>query len=70
LFNASGPLSDEEANMADLGVAVVSDDHLYSLQLSDVKAVLENLGRLVLDKIEEAGADVMIELVKDVAVSV
>ena len=37
LFNASRPLSDEDANVVDLVVAVVSDDCLFSLQLSDVK---------------------------------
>ena len=68
LFNASGPLSDEDAEVVDLGVAVVSDDRLFSLQLSDVKEVLEDLGMFVLDKIEETGADAMTELVKDIAV--
>lgn len=68
LFNASGPLSTEDADVVDLGVAVVSDDRLYSLQLSDIKAVLEDLGMFVLDKIEETGADAMTGLVKDIAV--
>ena len=69
LFNASGPLSDEDANVVDLGVAVVSDDCLFLLQLSNVKEVLEDLGMFVLDKIEETGADLMTELVKDIAVA-
>ena len=68
LLNASGQLSDEDADVVDLGVAVVSDDCLFSLQLSDVKEVLEDLGMFVLDNIEETGADAMTELVKDIAV--
>lgn len=68
LFNASGPLSDEDAGNVDLQVAVLSDDRVYSLKLSDVKAVLEDLGQFVLDKIEESGADVMTKLVKGLAV--
>ena len=70
LFNASGPLSDEDADVVDLGVAVVSDDRLFLLHLSDVKEVLEDLGMFVLDKIEETGADAMTELVKYITVCI
>ena len=68
LFNASGPLSDEDADVVDLGVAVVSNDCLFLIQLSDVKEVLEDLGIFVLENIEETGADAMTELVKDISV--
>jgi len=68
LFNASGPLSVEDANAVDLGIAVLAEDRQYSLQLSDVTAVLEDLGLFVAGKIEETGADEMAELVKGLAV--
>ena len=67
LFNASGPLSVEDANAVDLGIAVLSEDRQYSLQLSNVTAVLEDLGLFVAGKIEKTGADAMAELVKGLA---
>lgn len=54
--------------MVDLGVAVICDDRLYLLQLFNVKAVLEDLGVFVLDKIQESGADAITRLAKDIAV--
>ena len=67
LFNVSGPLSVEDANAVDLGIALLSEDRRYSLQLSYVTAVLEDLGLFVAGKIEETGADAMAELVKGLA---
>ena len=68
LFNASGPLSVDDANAVDLGIAVLSEDREYSLQLSNVTAELEDLGLFVAGKIEETGANAMAELVKGLAV--
>ena len=68
LFNVSGPLSVDDANAVDLGIAVLSKDRQYSLQLSNVTAVLEDLGPFVTGTIEETAADAMAELVKGLAV--
>ena len=68
LFNVSGQLSVEDANAVDLGTAVLSEDHQYSLQLSIVTAVLDDLGLFVARKIEETDADAMTEFVKGLAV--
>lgn len=68
LFKASGPLSVEDANVVDHGISVLSEDYRYSLQLSDVTEVLENLGLFIAGKIEETSAEAMAELVKGLAV--
>ncbi|BBN17466.1 hypothetical protein MPTK1_7g14750 [Marchantia polymorpha subsp. ruderalis] len=68
LFKASGPLSVEDANAVDHGISVLSKDYQYSLQLSDVTEVLEELGLFVAGKIEETGAEAMTELVKGLAI--
>ena len=58
----------EDANTVDLGIAVLSEDRQHSLQLPNVTAVLEDLGLFVAGKIEETGADTLVELVKGLAV--
>jgi hypothetical protein len=68
LLKASGPLSMEEAIAVDRAIAVVSEDQKYSLKISDVEAVLEDLGLFVAGKIEETGAEAMAELLKSLAV--
>lgn len=68
LLKASGPLSMEEAMAVDRAIAVVSKDQKYSLKISDVEAVLEDLGLFVAGKIEETGAEAMAELLKSLAV--
>lgn len=68
LFNAAEPLSDEDAHVVDLGVADVSDDGLYLLQLWDFESVLEELGMIVLAKTKETGTDASRVLVKNVLV--
>ncbi|BFI14114.1 hypothetical protein MPTK1_5g00010 [Marchantia polymorpha subsp. ruderalis] len=52
LFKASQPLSVEDTNAVDHGISVLSEDYRYSLQLSDVTEVLEDLGLFVAGKIE------------------
>jgi hypothetical protein len=68
LLKVSGPLSMEEAMAVDRAIAVVSEDQKYSLKISDVEAMLEDLGLFVAGKIEETGAEAMAELLKSLAV--
>ncbi|CAK9209291.1 unnamed protein product [Sphagnum troendelagicum] len=68
LLKASGPLSMEEAMAVDRAIAVVSEYQKYSLKISNVEAVLEDLGLFVAGKIEETGAEAMAELLKSLAV--
>lgn len=59
LFKASQPLSVEDTNAVDHGISVLSEDYRYSLQLSDVTEVLEDLGLFVAGKIEGTSAEAM-----------
>ncbi|OAE19778.1 hypothetical protein AXG93_2958s1570 [Marchantia polymorpha subsp. ruderalis] len=59
LFKASQPLSVEDTNAVDHGISVLFEDYRYSLQLSDVTEVLEDLGLFVAGKIEGTGAEAM-----------
>lgn len=68
LFNAHFPSYHEDADMVYLEFAVVSEDDLYFLKLYDGRAVQEDLSWFVSEKIEETGADLMIGLIKDLAV--
>lgn len=64
LFNASGPLSDENADQLDPQVVVLSEDCVYSLKLFKIKAVLEDLALFILNKVEVSVADVSTVLEK------
>ena len=68
MFNANGPSAAEEADATDLGNAVLSEDRLYSVKLSDVEVALEDLGQFLLSKIEETVTDLMTALVKYLSV--
>lgn len=67
LLKASGPLSPEDANAINLEIEVLSDDRQFSLKLTNMQAMLDDLGSFVLDRIQEAGVQVMAEVVKYLA---
>lgn len=67
LLKASWTLSTKDANTVELEIKVLSDDRQFSLKLTDMQAMIDDLGDFVLDQIQEAGVELRAEVVKYLA---
>ena len=66
-LNLSGPLGKDAAQAIDLDRCVISRDRKYSIEIRNMKAMFEDMGKSVITTMEDIGYYAMTAIVRNIA---